>query len=117
MTPAGDPADLLPLTAYALTPEVWAVPDECLDAACGQRVWDELAGRLGEAPLVLDLGAVRFADSVGIALLARAQARHPGRVWVANVYPPLQRCLDRAPPSSLPPRVPAATLAPSTAVA
>lgn len=105
MTPDADPTAAGGPNSSLLTPDLWEVGLECLDAAAASEVWGELCRRLDVGPHVIDLAAVRFADSVGLALLARAHARYRGRVWVVNVSDQLQKCLDRAHPNTLPPAV------------
>jgi anti-anti-sigma regulatory factor len=82
---------------------VLAVPHECLDAAVSAAVEASAVGAVSRGQLVLDLAAVRFADSSGIGLLVRLHDRYPGRVRLANILPPLARCLTRAPADRLPP--------------
>ncbi len=94
-------------------PPVVRPDDENLDAASATFVERELAA-LAHLPLiVLDLSAVRFADSIGLGLLTRLARRWPGKVVMANVGPPLRRCLDRVPGVPLPPVAPATARGPS----
>ena len=84
-------------------PTTFAVRGENFDAAAAPAVEAEVTGLLTGRDVALDLTAVRFADSSGIAVLVRLHAAFGGRVWLANVTPPLARCLSRAPAGCLPP--------------
>jgi len=84
------------------TPTVWTVRHECLDVAVAPGFEGELRNRLDAGPVVLDLAAVRFADSCGLAVLVRLNLQ-PGGLSCLNVHPSLARCFSRVPADKLPP--------------
>jgi len=81
----------------------WAFPHDRLDAANAPKLELELRSRLSTGPVALDLAAVRFADSSGLAVLVRCHTQWTGKLSLLNIHPSLARCLTRVPADKLPP--------------
>lgn len=76
---------------------------ECLDATVTSALGDPVAKAEEHQIVTFDCVKVRFADTSGLGLLVRLQARYPGRVQLLNIQPGLRRCLSKVTKDLLPP--------------
>ncbi|MFO0875799.1 MAG: STAS domain-containing protein [Gemmataceae bacterium] len=76
---------------------------ESLDAAAARALREPLLAEAESGPVILDLGAVQFADTAGLGLLcAMGAGAFPRQVILIGVSPRLSQCFRRIPADRLP---------------